>query len=123
MSAQRKIIGSLPTALVSAAVLLLIGLICQSFSQAFAQSSTTDTTSFTNSVAVDGFTIAYPDGWSVSQSSNATALFNVPSGQLSTLDNQTLLHTAQIRVTIDHMQRSGRYLPALGRRNAKVRRL
>jgi hypothetical protein len=60
-----------------------------------------DAPTFPNSITIGDFSVDYPDGWSTQTAGGVTSLYAVSASQLATLDPQTLLHTAQIRIIVE----------------------
>ena len=57
--------------------------------------------SFTNSVAVNSFSVAYPDGWTSVQGGGSTTLINAAPDKLPTLSSTTLNMTPQIQIYVE----------------------
>ena len=66
----------------------------------------TAATALPNSVAIDGFTVSYPDGWSTLLSGRVTMIVEVTADKLATLTSDQLLVQPQVRVStearVDH---------------------
>jgi hypothetical protein len=54
-----------------------------------------------NSVQIDGFAVAYPEGWSVLRQGGVTIVVNVPPGEAGKLPPARFLRTPQIRISME----------------------
>jgi len=97
---MNKAVLALATLMFSSAFALAPLVLPGSLPALFASPAWAAPPALTHSVAIDGFSVSYPDGWSTLRSGQLTMILNVPADQQATLGPQ-FIFTPQVSISTE----------------------